>query len=88
MPHYEVLCELAHPNTIGFQRYLSVVNGIQHTWETRLMEENSTSERSIYIVHECLWALSFGAGSIGGVFNVFQELKKNVNKNIGRPLPH
>jgi hypothetical protein len=22
MPHYEILCDVAHPNTIGFQRYL------------------------------------------------------------------
>jgi hypothetical protein len=88
MTHYEVLCELAHPNTIGFQRFLSSVASLANGWEVRLMEEGSDSERSIDISHECLWALSFGAGSMDGVFGVFQELKRNMHKNIGRPLPH
>ncbi len=36
MPHYEFLCELAHPNTIGFQRYLSSVTTLDNSWESRL----------------------------------------------------
>src|SRR5208283_962971 len=64
MPHYEFLCELAHPNTIGFQRYLSSVNTLDNRWETRLMEEESFSERSVHISFECLWALAFGARSM------------------------
>ncbi|HEX3885380.1 MAG TPA: hypothetical protein VHW66_22190 [Stellaceae bacterium] len=85
--HYELLCELAHPNTLGFQRFLSKATPLSNGWENRLMEENSESERSIHIAHECLWALSFGAGSMDGVFGVFQDLKRNAHKNIGRPLP-
>ena len=85
--HYEFLCELAHPNTIGFQRFLSSVTSLPNGRENRLMEETSESERSIDIAHECLWALAFGAGTMDGVFGVFQELKRNVHKNIGRAFP-
>jgi hypothetical protein len=88
MPHYELLCELAHPNTIGFQRYLSSVTTLANSWKNRLMEEESFSERFVHISHECLWALSFGTGSMDGIFGVFQELKQNTIKYIGRPLPH
>jgi hypothetical protein len=86
-PHYDFLCELAHPNTIGFQRYISSVAIQDNKWENRVMEEESESLMSFRISHECLWALSFGTGSMSGVFGVFQELKQNVLKNIGRPLP-
>lgn len=87
-PHYELLCELAHPNTVGFQRYLSSITILHNGWESRLMEEESFSERSVHISFECLWALSFSAGSMVKTFGVFDELKHEVLKNIWRALPH
>ena len=32
-PHYDFLCELAHPNTIGFQRYISSVAIQDNKWK-------------------------------------------------------
>jgi hypothetical protein len=76
MPHYEFLCQLAHPNTIGFRRFLTSAIKSPDGWQTRSMEEKSTSERSIVISHECLWALSFGASSISIGFGLFEDLKR------------
>jgi hypothetical protein len=88
MPHYEFLCELAHPNTIGFQRFLTSLTTLQNGWQSRLMEEKSDSERSLHVSQECLWALSFGAGSMDGLFGVFQEFKRTFHKHLGRVLPN
>jgi hypothetical protein len=88
MSHYELLCELAHPSTVGFQRYVSSITTLSNGWESRLMEEESFSERSVHISFECLWALSFSADSMLNTFGVFDELKHEVLKNIGRALPH
>ncbi len=75
-PHWELLCELAHPNVVGYNRFLTSVNALEGGWTERVMEEKANSEGTIYIATECLWALSFGAGSLDGLFGEFQKLMK------------
>jgi hypothetical protein len=84
MPHYELLCDIAHPNTIGFQRYLVSVDESQNGWTERLMKERALGATAKKIVEECLWGLSFGAGTMNGCFGVFQT----VFKNAGAQLKH
>jgi hypothetical protein len=86
-PHYAVLSDLAHPNWLGYQRFLSGVNALENGWTERLMEERADSERSIYITAECLWALSFSAGSLDGLFGEFQKFMRGLGKRLGRILP-
>lgn len=86
-PHYEFLCELAHPNTIGYQRFLTSVRNIGNGWTERMMEAKSMSEWYIHVSRECLWSVSFSTGSLNGLFGEFQSLKKNLVTRLGRILP-
>jgi hypothetical protein len=86
-PHYDLLCELAHPNTIGYQRFLTSINAMENGWTARVMEAKATSEFATQIACECLWAISFSAGSMNGFFGEFQKLKKVLALHLGRILP-
>jgi hypothetical protein len=86
-PHYDILCELAHPNTVGYQRFLTSITSMKNGWTARVMEANTISESAIHIALECLWALSFSAGSMNGLFAEFQKLKRVLGKHLGRILP-
>jgi hypothetical protein len=85
--HYDVLCDVAHPNTLGYQRFLSSVRTIENGWTERLMEERADSEISLCITVECLWALSFSTGALDGLFGEFQKLMRNLGKRLGHILP-
>jgi hypothetical protein len=41
MPHYEMLCDMAHPNTVGFQRFLVSVEELDNGWTARLMQDRA-----------------------------------------------
>jgi hypothetical protein len=87
MPHYEMLCDMAHPNTVGFQRYLVSVDELEGGWTARLMKDHALGSVAEKIVEECLWGLSFSAGTMNGCFGVFQTVFKNAGTQLGKLLP-
>jgi hypothetical protein len=88
MSHYEVLCEIAHPNTLGYQRYLdSISKAARSGWDTRHLRRHANSSTAAMLISECLWAVSFSLSGMNGCFGVFQTLKKNYAEKMGRPLP-
>ena len=81
MPIYQILCEVTHPNVVGFERFLVGQELRQDDWLERRMQENAVSANSNQLIDRCLWALSFGAGSINGCFGVFQVLSVTLAKS-------
>ena len=78
--HYEVLCEIAHPNTLGYQRYLQSISKAAHSgWDIRRLRRHASSSAAAMLVSECLWAISFSLSGMNGCFGLFQTLKKNTN---------
>lgn len=86
--HYEFLCELAHPNAIGYQRFLDSEHELGSGWIERHLRERANSTVAIRIASECLWALAFSTGSMSGLFHEFQHLKKTLAIHLGRIMPH
>jgi hypothetical protein len=88
MSHYEKLCEVAHPNVLGYERFLQGVRKhAKSGWHIRQMHRHANSPAATELVHECLWAIAFSLGFMEGCFGVFQDLKKLVVSKIGKPLP-
>jgi hypothetical protein len=50
------------------------------------MEEKANGEAATAITRECLWALGFGAATIGGIFGEFQKLIAMLAEKLG-PRP-
>jgi hypothetical protein len=73
-PHYDFLCDIAHPNTLGFQRFLTSEKSADNGWIIKAMEEKGSGEAARAITGECLWALGFGAATIDGMFDEFQKV--------------
>jgi hypothetical protein len=87
MSHYEKLCEVAHPNVLGYERFLQGVTKPSNSgWQIRQMHRHANSPSATYLVHECLWAIAFSLGSMGGCFGVFQDLKKLLSAKLGKPI--
>jgi hypothetical protein len=88
MSHYENLCEVAHPNVLGYHRFMhAVAKHPSSGWHIRKMHQHASSSSAAYLVHECLWAVAFSLGSMGGCFSVFQDLKNLLRSKVGKPLP-
>jgi len=47
MPHYEMLCDMAHPNTLGFRRYLVSVENLEHGWACNARRRRSVKALSV-----------------------------------------
>jgi hypothetical protein len=88
MPVYEILCELAHPNILGFDRF--GIKEIHRTdgWAIRSMSATGFGISAQQVAWQAMWALSFGAGTMALSFEEFQKLTKVIGTNFGRPLPH
>jgi hypothetical protein len=82
-PHYDFLCDIAHPNTLGFQRFLTAINPADDGWIVRAMEERGHGDAAIAITCECLWALGFSAATIDSMFGEFQKLIAMFGEKIG-----
>ena len=85
-PHYDFLCDIAHPNTLGFQRFLTSIRPSYGGWIVRAMEEKAYGEAAIGITCECLWALGFGAATIDSMFGEFQKLIAMFGEKIKHSL--
>jgi hypothetical protein len=86
-PHYERLCELAHPNAVGFHRYVHAEQTRLDGWISRTMMDRARGIPSVQILCECLWALSWAAGSINGLFGVFQTWRREIHPHVKPLLP-
>lgn len=86
-PHYEFLCDIAHPNTLGFQRFLTSIRSADDGWIVRAMEEKGYTDSAVAITRECLWALGFGAATIDSMFGVFQKIIAMFGEKIGPLSP-
>lgn len=86
-PKYDFLCEIAHPNTIGFQRFSKCEVRRPDGWVTRWMSEHEQGPAEQIVVEHCLWAMSFGAGTMNRSFAEFQKMKRGIGDKFGRPLP-
>lgn len=77
MPTYELLCEVAHPNVVGYARFWSD-NTAQNTDGSvaREISRLATGSTQKEILENTIWALSFGAGSI---VNGYQLIHKAVS---------
>ena len=85
-PHYDFLCDIAHPNTLGFQRFLTSIKPADDGWMVRAMEEKGNGDAAIAVTCECLWALGFGAATMDSMFGEFQKLIATYGGKIG-PRP-
>lgn len=88
MSEYEFLCELAHPNLVGFARFLLHEKKRDDGWVSRSMYEFAVGPAAEHIIERCLWALSFGCGTMNGSFEEFQKVLKLIGGKLGRPLPY
>lgn len=86
-PHYEFLCELAHPNTIGYQRFFVSERKRTDGWLERTLSVNAGSDVAVGVAEQCLWALSFSSSTMNGVFGVFQELLRGLIERVGPLSP-
>jgi hypothetical protein len=80
-------CGEAHPNGLGYQRFLKSANLFDGGWIERVMEDKASTEFADGIALESLWSLSFSAGSMNGLFCEFQKLLKMAGPNLGRLSP-
>src|ERR1700692_976462 len=57
-------CGEAHPNGVGYQRFLKSANLFDGGWIERVMEDKASTEFADGITLERLWSLSFGVSEI------------------------
>lgn len=69
MPHYEFLCEVAHPNVIGNARFWSHVERVNDDGsETRVMSFTASTDQAAEIASKVIWSLAWSAGSLRNGF--------------------
>jgi hypothetical protein len=82
-PHYDFLCDIAHPNALGFQRFLISTKPRDDGWIVMAMEEKGYGDAAMAITCECLWALGFSAATMVVLFGEFQKLIAMFGEKIG-----
>ena len=75
-PNYDFLCELAHPNSIGYQRFWSLVED-DEPGDLVKISRRVPVQRIIETTEMCLWALSWGSLAI---VNSTEMCKKSIAK--------
>ncbi|MGK2849255.1 MAG: hypothetical protein ACSLEX_04315 [Minisyncoccota bacterium] len=85
LPHYEFLCEIAHPNVVGNSRYWSHIERVNDDGsETRLLSRTADGEHTNEIRAKIIWSLAWSAGSLQNSFtmihNALSTLLARLNK--------
>jgi hypothetical protein len=74
LPHYEFLCDIAHPNVIGNSRYWSHVERTNDDGsETRLLDRAADGDHSNEIRTKVIWSLAWSAGSLRNAFTLIHN---------------
>ncbi len=63
LPHYEVLCEIAHPNVVGYSRFWSqtIANHADGS-ELRRLAREANGEHFLQIQGVVIWSLAWSSG--------------------------
>jgi len=71
LPHYEFLCEIAHPNVIGNNRFWSHVERVNDDGsQTRTLARTANGDHAFEIQSKVLWSLAWSAGSLRNSFTL------------------
>ncbi len=74
LPHYEFLCEIAHPNVIGNNRFWSHVERINEDGsETRTLARVADGQHATDIRTNVLWSLAWSASSLRNSFTLIRN---------------
>jgi len=74
LPHYEFLCEIAHPNVIGNSRFWSHLERVNEDGsQTRTLARTADGEHAIEIRAKVLWSLGWSAGSLRNSFTLIRN---------------
>ncbi len=74
LPHYEFLCEIAHPNVIGYSRYWSHIERVNDDGsESRVLSRTADGEHASEIRAKVIWSLAWSAGSLRTSFTMIQS---------------
>jgi hypothetical protein len=88
LPNYKFLCELAHPNAVGFERYCERQDLRHDGWLNRRLTKTAHGDPERIIVERCLWAITFGCETMMASFAEYQNLMRFFAEKIGKPLPY
>jgi hypothetical protein len=85
---YAVLSEAAHPNHLGFERFMGVTNHDAATgWSTRELRVAEIGAARDHLAKDCLWALAFSHFMMLESVSKIDEAKTAYFDALGRPLP-
>lgn len=85
LPHYEFLCEIAHPNVVGNSRYWSHIEQINADGsESRSLARSANGDHAEQIRTKVIWSLAWSAGSLCNAFSMISNsLKELLSKLQG-----
>jgi len=85
---YAVLSEAAHPNHLGFERFMGEISHDAATsWSTRELRVAETGAARDHLAKNCLWGLAFSHFMMLESFSMIDEAKTAYLDALGRPLP-
>lgn len=80
-PVYSFLCEVAHPNVVGYARYWAdetekTNGGIEYRMMSKTIRASTVTE----IIEKSLWALAFSSACINNGYALFSEANANATE--------
>jgi hypothetical protein len=79
---YDLLCEVAHPNALGYMRYLSHVEAVdEHGEELRVIAPDPVGNTCDPIIESSLWGISWGASAVLSAFTMARTALARIEKH-------
>lgn len=83
LPHYEFLCEIAHPNVVGNNRYWSHIERVNDDGsEVRIFSRIADGEHTNEIRAKIIWSLAWSAGSLRNSFSMIHNALSNLRAKL------
>lgn len=84
---YSYLCEIAHPNVVGFARFWgeAVEGQAEDDFTTITVRGDTEVPLTAHIREQTLWALSWSAEAIGNMFFMGQDSVRAIVEKFGVP---
>ena len=74
LPHYEFLCEIAHPNVIGNTRYWSHIERVDDDGtESRILSRTADGVHVSELRSNVIWSLAWSAGSLRNSYTLISN---------------
>ena len=86
LPHYEYLCEIAHPNVVGNSRFWSHVERVNDDGsEARTLARVADGPHAVEIQTMIIWSIAWSAGSLRNSFAMIHGALDSLLAKLGKP---